>query len=124
VAEIAGGRHDVVVIGGGIVGCSTAYHLTQLAAGIDVAVVEPDPTYEFCSTLRASGGARVLFSCPENIAMSRWSIDFIRRFPETMAAGRGLAELIVDGRYRSIDLSRFGYGRVERNEPYPERGIL
>ena len=40
------------------------------------------------------------------------------------AAGRGLAELIVDGRYRSIDLSRFGYGRVERNEPYPERGIL
>ena len=40
------------------------------------------------------------------------------------AAGRGLAELIVDGRFRGIDLSRFGYGRVERNEPYPERGIL
>ena len=68
-------------------GCSTAYQLKQLAAGIDVAVVEPDPTYELCSTLRASGGARVLFSCPENIAMSRWSIDFIRRFPETMAVG-------------------------------------
>jgi glycine/D-amino acid oxidase-like deaminating enzyme len=40
------------------------------------------------------------------------------------AAGRAIAELIVRHRYESIDLSRFGYERVSRNEPYPERGIL
>src|SRR5206468_10879984 len=28
-----------------------------------------------------------LFSCSENIEMSKWSIDFIRRFPDTMAVG-------------------------------------
>jgi glycine/D-amino acid oxidase-like deaminating enzyme len=84
-------------------GCSTAYFLEQLAPGIDVAVVEPDPTYEFCSTLRASGGARVLFSCPENIAMSRWSIDFIRRFADTMAvAGQPAPVDWVEGGYLFI----------------------
>ena len=40
------------------------------------------------------------------------------------AAGRAVAELIVKRRFESIDLSRFGYERVSRNEPYPERGIL
>lgn len=40
------------------------------------------------------------------------------------AAGRAIAERIVHGEDRSIDLSRFGYARVLRNEPYAERGIL
>lgn len=40
------------------------------------------------------------------------------------AAGRGIAELIVHGRFRSLDLTRLGYDRVPRGEPYPELGIL
>jgi len=40
------------------------------------------------------------------------------------AAGRGLAELMVYGEYRSIDLTRLGYQRVEAGEPYREAGIL
>lgn len=39
------------------------------------------------------------------------------------AVGRALAELILDGSYQSIDLSRLGYGRVRENRPYPEIGI-
>jgi glycine/D-amino acid oxidase-like deaminating enzyme len=58
------GRCDVLVIGGAIMGSSVAYFLKTRAPGLDVCVVEPDPTYEWCSTLRASGGVRVLFSCP------------------------------------------------------------
>ncbi|HVF64366.1 MAG TPA: FAD-binding oxidoreductase [Casimicrobiaceae bacterium] len=77
-------RFDVAVIGGGIVGSSVAHFLTQLAPTMRVAVLEPDPTYEFASTLRASGGVRVLFSCPENIEMSKYGRDFIRRFPIDM----------------------------------------
>jgi glycine/D-amino acid oxidase-like deaminating enzyme len=40
------------------------------------------------------------------------------------AAGRAIAELIVHGRFRTIDLARLGYARVVANEPYPERGII
>ena len=40
------------------------------------------------------------------------------------AAGRAIAELIVHGRFESIDLSRLGYRRIAANAPYPEEGIL
>ena len=76
------GRVDVLVVGGGVMGSSVAYFLLRERPGLRVAVVEPDPTYEFASTPRASGGARRLFSCPENIAMSMFGIDCIRSLPE------------------------------------------
>ncbi len=38
--------------------------------------------------------------------------------------GRAIAELILDGGYQTIDLSRFGWQRVEENRPYRERGII
>ena len=80
---------DFAIIGGGIMGCSTAYFLKSMSPSLSVTVIEPDPGYEFCSTLRASGGARRLFSCPENIEMSNFSIDFIKSFPQTMAVMEG-----------------------------------
>ena len=40
------------------------------------------------------------------------------------AAGRAIAEQILYGEDRSIDLARFGYERVLRNRPYAERGIV
>lgn len=39
-------------------------------------------------------------------------------------AGRALAELIVHGRYRTIDLTRFGYERIQRREPLLELNII
>jgi len=79
-------QYDVVVIGGGIVGSSVAYNLLIQSPGTRVCVVEPDPTYEFASALRSSGGCRVQFSSPENIEMSLYSIDFIKRFEDTMVS--------------------------------------
>ena len=40
------------------------------------------------------------------------------------AAGRALAELILDGRYGTLDLTRFGYARVREGAPYREVGIV
>lgn len=40
------------------------------------------------------------------------------------AVGRGLAELITYGNFRSIDLTPLGYGRIERNEPILESAII
>ena len=90
----------MLIVGGGIVGLSSAYFLRTLAPGMTVAVVEREADYAHCSTLRASGGCRVQFSCPENIRMSLFSIDFIRRFPETMA---------TPGREAPIDWVQGGY---------------
>lgn len=96
-------RCDVLIVGGGVVGLSVAYFLKTLAPATDVVVVEREPGYEHCSTLRASGGCRVQFSCPENIRMSLFSIDFIRRFPQLMAtAGREAPIDWVEGGYLFI----------------------
>lgn len=40
------------------------------------------------------------------------------------AVGRALAELIVKGRFETIDLSRMGYRRVRDGTPYREQGII
>ncbi|EYD77345.1 oxidoreductase, putative [Rubellimicrobium mesophilum DSM 19309] len=45
-------------------------------------------------------------------------------FQQAPAVGRGLAELIVHGAYRSLDLSPLGYDRVLRREPLRERAII
>lgn len=94
---------DVVVMGGGIVGSATAYFLLQESPGLSVAVVEPDSSYEFASALRASGGCRVQFTCPENIEMSKFSIDFIKNFDATMGTAKHEAHASwVEGGYLFI----------------------
>jgi FAD-dependent oxidoreductase domain-containing protein 1 len=40
------------------------------------------------------------------------------------AAGRAVAEWILHGAYRSIDLSRFGYQRIAENRPLPEINVV
>ena len=57
----------IVIIGGGVIGSSIAYYLAQAGDASDVVVVEPDPTYEFAASPRATGGIRQLFTVPENI---------------------------------------------------------
>ncbi|AHG65134.1 NAD(P)/FAD-dependent oxidoreductase [Advenella mimigardefordensis] len=76
---------DVAIIGGGIIGSATAYYLMQQDPQLSVCVIEPDPGYELASALRSSGGCRVQFTGAENIAMSLYSIDFIKNFEHTMA---------------------------------------
>lgn len=74
---------DVVVIGGGVIGSSAAYFLKSRGIS-NVVVIEPDPTYSKAATPVATGGCRRLFSLPENIAMSEFSIEFYKNFAQTM----------------------------------------
>ena len=93
-------RADVLVVGGGAIGSAVAYFVKLLDPGADVAVVERDPTYALASTPRGSGGVRRLFSVPENIELSMYSIAFFEDFAETMA---------VDGVPADIGLRKNGY---------------
>ncbi len=45
-------------------------------------------------------------------------------FQQSPAMGRGIAELITYGEYRSLDLSPFNYSRIEQNEPFNELAII
>lgn len=73
---------DVLVAGGGIIGCATASYLLRADPTLDVVVVEPDPTYELAATPRASGGVRQLFTRPENILLSRYTLDVIANWTD------------------------------------------
>jgi FAD-dependent oxidoreductase domain-containing protein 1 len=93
-------KTDITIIGGGAIGASIAYFLKTMAPTLGVTVVERDPTYARASTPRASGGFRRLFSLPENIALSNFSIPFFEKFPNTMA---------LDGTPAEIGLKKNGY---------------
>ena len=74
---------EVVIIGGGIVGSSIAYHLT--AAGCKgVLAMERDSAQGKGSTGKSMGGVRAQFSTPVNIQMSLYSIPFYSRFDEQL----------------------------------------
>lgn len=45
-------------------------------------------------------------------------------FQQSPAMGRGTAELIVFGEYRSLDLSPFNYTRIENNLPFTEDAVI
>ena len=62
-----------------MIGCAAAYFL-KLAGVERVCVIEPDPTYAKAATPVATGGCRRLFSLPENIRMSQFSIEFLKSF--------------------------------------------
>jgi sarcosine oxidase subunit beta len=70
-------RADVVVVGGGVIGTSVAFHLAE--AGADVCLVERDQLAGG-STSRAAGGFRAQFSDPLNIAIGLRSIEAFERF--------------------------------------------
>ncbi len=45
-------------------------------------------------------------------------------FQQSPAIGRGLSELITYGEYRSLDLSPFGFERIENNKPFDEKAVI
>jgi glycine/D-amino acid oxidase-like deaminating enzyme len=45
-------------------------------------------------------------------------------FQQAPAMGRGTAELITYGEYRSLDLSPFNYERLEKNEAFVEKAVI
>jgi sarcosine oxidase, subunit beta len=79
---------DVVLIGGGIVASSIAYHLT--AAGCqNVLVVERESAQGKGSTGKSMGGVRAQFSTPLNIKMSMYSIPFYASMQEHLGYESG-----------------------------------
>jgi glycine/D-amino acid oxidase-like deaminating enzyme len=75
---------DVVIVGGGVVGMSAAYHLKRDGLAGRVVVVERDPTYRRASSFLAMGGIRQQFGSAINVRMAQFSIAFFERFDERL----------------------------------------
>lgn len=73
-------QYDVLIVGGGLYGTCTAFHLLQREPGLTVGIVEPDPGYQHAASARSNGGVRILFSQPESIAMSQYGHAFYADF--------------------------------------------
>src|SRR6185436_5325409 len=72
---------DVVIVGGGCMGASVAYHLTRRGL-TNIVIVERERMLGTGSTGRNAGGVRHQFSNAANISLSIESIDLIKRFAE------------------------------------------
>jgi len=91
--------YDVVIVGGGVMGSSSAYHLMSAEKNLRVAVVEKDPAYTYASSTLSMANIRIQFSLKENVQISQYAFDFLDRFEEEMA---------VDGEKPDISYRREG----------------
>ena len=80
---------DVVIIGGGIIGASIAYHLRQDGLSGRLLVIERDTTYSRATTPMSMGGVRQQYGVPCNIALARYSLQFYEQFDELMVGAWG-----------------------------------
>ncbi len=79
---------EIVIIGGGIVGASIAYQLTE--SGVtDVLVLEREAHQGKGSTGKSMGGVRAQFTTAVNIQMSLYSIPFYAEFEERLGHPSG-----------------------------------
>jgi len=86
---------DTLIIGGGPVGASTAFHLARQRIDGDSAssydhnpsilVVERDPSYQSGSAIYSAGGIRLQFSLEENVRMSLYGIDYLRNIQSILS---------------------------------------
>ncbi|WP_411891198.1 NAD(P)/FAD-dependent oxidoreductase [Yoonia sp. SDW83-1] len=102
--------YDVIIVGGGIMGASTAWFLTE-NPDFDgrVLVVERDPTYQFASTTHTNSCMRQQFSEELNVRISQFAADFVKNLRTYMGG---------DDRVPELSIRSFGYMYLADTEEF------
>ncbi len=102
--------YDVIIVGGGIMGASTAWFLTD-NPDFDgrVLVVERDPTYQFASTTHTNSCMRQQFSEELNVRISQFAADFVKNLRTYMGG---------DDRVPELSIRSFGYMYLADTEDF------
>jgi sarcosine oxidase subunit beta len=126
-------RADALIVGGGVIGASIAWHLTR--RGKKPIVFEKN-LLGSGNTGRSAGGIRAQFNSEVNVRMSLYSIAFFERFREILNADaefhqcgylflattpeleRQFAGRIEFQRRLGVDVSLLSRGEVARRWPY------
>jgi FAD-dependent oxidoreductase domain-containing protein 1 len=84
---------DALVVGGGAMGSSIAWHLASDPGFTgSVVVIERDPTYARASSALSASSIRQQFSTSLNIHLSRYGIGFLRQAFKLLGVDLGLKE--------------------------------
>lgn len=104
--------YDVVIVGGAIMGASTAWFLSD-NKDFDgtVLVVERDMTYEACSTTHTNSCMRQQFSTELNVRISQFAADFVKNIRSYMGG---------DERVPELGIRSFGYMYFADNEGFAD----
>lgn len=83
---------DVVIVGGGIIGASIGFHLKAADPTCDVLVLDAAEMPGAGATSKATGGFRQQFDLPENVELSRRSLEAFRNFDDEHGVDIGFRE--------------------------------
>ena len=72
---------SIIIIGGGVMGASTAYHLATKGVK-DILLLEKEDFFGMGATGRCAGGVRYQFSTEVNIHLSKASLPMLERFED------------------------------------------
>lgn len=104
---MGGSGVDVAIVGGGVIGCATAFFLRELGFTGRCVVFERDPSYQYASTARSAASIRQQFTTPVSTRMSQFSFGFLDGLRERFGGEGEIA--LVHGAY----LLLAGAARVE-----------
>ena len=76
--------YDVIMAGGGVMGCATAYYLMLADPTLKVAIIEMDATYAKNSTVLSDANTRLQFNIKENVQISQYALEKLATFDEDM----------------------------------------
>lgn len=117
-------KAEIVIIGGGVVGASVAYHLTERGCR-DVVVLERESSLGLGSTGKATGGVRAQFETDINIKLSLYSLDFLNKWEHDCGYDpRGYLFLATNNeqfeylKRTSARQRELGYNEVEVVDPH------
>ena len=85
---------DFVIVGGGVMGASIAYHLAERGAR-DIVLIEKEAFFGTGATGRCAGGVRYQFATEINVRLSQESLPVLEQFEEEF--------------HQVIDFQRYGY---------------
>ncbi len=102
--------YDIVIVGGAIMGSSTAWFLTENKDfNGSVLVIERDPTYENCSTAHTNSCMRQQYSTELNVRISQFAADFVKNIRQRMGN---------DDRVPELSIQSYGYMYLADNESF------
>jgi glycine/D-amino acid oxidase-like deaminating enzyme len=87
----------VIIVGGGVIGSSVAYHLAA-AGERSVIDIERDPSYAQASSALSASSIRQQFTTPACIRMSQYGFHFLRHIAEYLDIGEGTVDVSLTER--------------------------